>query len=267
MIRDITIGQYYNAESIIHRLDPRTKLVITFMYLISLFWIGNIYGFAVATLALVVYIALSRVLLGFIFKGLRPLAFIIVISMLLNLFTTPGEPLVSLWVLKISKEGIYNAIYVGIRIVYLVIGSSIMTYTTTPTKLTDGIEKMFGWLNKIKIPVHDIAMMMGIALRFIPILTDELNRIMDAQKARGAHFDSNNLVKKAKSMVPILVPLFVSAIRRANDLSMAMEARCYRGGEGRTKMKPLKYTSVDMVVYIVLFVYIVSSIGTIFIGL
>ena len=241
MLRDITLGQYYQADSVIHRLDPRVKLIATFTYIISLFVVDNFIGYGICFLFLAVAIGLSKVPVKFMLRGMKAIMFLLIITVVFNLFLTPGETLVSFWIFKITKEGVKLAFTMAVRLSMLIVGSSVMTLTTTPNNLTDGLESVMKPLGKIKVPVHEIAMMMSIALRFIPILLEETDKIMKAQIARGADFESGNLFKKAKSMVPLLVPLFISAFRRANDLAMAMEARCYRGGEGRTKMKPLIY--------------------------
>ena len=231
MIRDITLGQYYPIDSVIHRLDPRTKLFGTMIFIISLFIADSWLGYALATLFLI----------------------------------TDGEVIFKLWILKITKEGIRVSIFMGLRLIFLIVGSSIMTLTTTPNALTDGLEKSMGFLKVIKIPVHEISMMMSIALRFIPILIEETDKIMKAQMARGADFESGNIVQKAKAMVPLLVPLFISAMRRATDLAMAMEARCYHGGEGRTKLKPLKYKKIDIIAYLYYLIYLMICIALAFI--
>ena len=256
-MRDITIGQYYPADSILHRLDPRVKLVGTFAFLISLFVGKGIISYAIATLFLAMVIKLSKVPFKMIIKGLKAILIILLITVSFNLFLTEGTVIFQLGFLKMTKEGVSVAFFMGLRLIYLVLGASLMTLTTTPNDLTDGLESVLGPLKKIKVPVHEIAMMMSIALRFIPILMEETDRIMKAQKARGADFESGNLIQKAKAMVPLLVPLFISAFRRANDLAMAMEARCYRGGEGRTKMKPLRYEKRDRAAYVVLVVYLI----------
>ncbi len=255
MLRDITLGQYYPTDSVIHRLDPRVKLFGTLMFLISLFVADNFIGYIPAVIFLVTVITLSKVPFKYMVKGMRAILFLLLLSVVFNLFTIKGEVLVSFWKLSITKEGIKTAGFMAFRLSFLVIGSSIMTLTTTPNNLTDGLEKGMGFLKIFKVPVHEIAMMMSIALRFIPILVEETDKIMKAQIARGADFESGNLIKKAKSMVPLLVPLFVSAFRRANDLAMAMEARGYKGGAGRTKMKPLVYKSRDGISYLVIFAY------------
>ena len=260
MIRDITIGQYYPVNSVLHRLDPRVKLVSTMIYIVSLFVFDSPWGYAVAGLFLAGMIVISKVPFKFMVKGLKPIVMILLITLFFNLIFTPGEVLWSFWIIQITKEGVALAAKMGIRLIFLIIGASIMTLTTTPNQLTDGLERLLRPLNKINIPVHDIAMMMSIALRFIPILLEETDKIMKAQIARGADFESGNVIKKAKAMVPLLVPLFISAFRRANDLAMAMEARCYRGGEHRTKMKPLVYKKQDYMAYLVLLVYFAACI-------
>ena len=258
MIRDITIGQYYPAKSILHRLDPRVKLVGTFFYLVSLFLFSSISGYLITTLFLIAVIRVSKVPFSYIVKGLRPIIMLLMITVLFNLFLTRnGEVLFHAWIFTITEGGLRTAVYMAIRLIYLIIGSSLMTFTTTPNELTDGIEALLHPLNKIHVPVHEVAMIMSIALRFIPILLEETDKIMKAQIARGADLESGNIIQKAKSMIPILVPLFVSAFRRANDLAMAMEARCYRGGEGRTKMKPLHYEKRDVMAYVVVIVYVI----------
>ena len=261
MIRDITIGQYYPANSKLHRLDPRVKIVCTILFLISLFCFQNIWGYVVATVFLASMIRVSNVPFKFIVKGLRPVLMLLMITVLLNLFLTKtGTVIFEAWILRITDEGLRIAGFMTVRLIYLILGSSLMTFTTTPNALTDGIEKLLWPLRKIKVPVHEIAMMMSIALRFIPILLEETDKIMKAQIARGADLESGNIIQKAKAMIPILVPLFVSAFRRATDLAMAMEARCYRGGEGRTKMKPLVYQKKDYIAYAIMIVYLVVAV-------
>ncbi len=260
MIRDITLGQYYPANSVLHRLDPRVKFVGTLLFIISVFVFNTFPGYGVATIFLVAMIGISKVPVKFMFKGLKAIFIILLITVIFNMILTPGEVLWRLGFLKVTREGLIMAGKMTIRLTYLVIGSSIMTLTTTPNQLTDGLESLMGPLKKIKVPVHEISMMMSIALRFIPILLEETDKIMKAQIARGADFESGNLIQKAKSMVPLLVPLFISAFRRANDLAMAMEARCYNGGEGRTQMKPLKYHSRDYIAYLFVFLYLGVSI-------
>lgn len=261
MLRDITLGQYYPVDSVLHRLDPRTKLFGTMVFIVSLFVANNIWGYLLATLFLFLAVKISRVPFSFMVRGLRAIVFLLLISVSFNLFLTPGEAVFEAGFLRITREGIRLAGFMGIRLIYLVIGSSIMTLTTTPNELTDGLEKSLGILKKAGVPVHEISMMMSIALRFIPILVEETDKIMKAQMARGADFETGNLIQKAKNMIPLLVPLFISAFRRATDLAMAMEARCYRGGEGRTKMKPLKYARRDGTAYVVYFLYLASVAG------
>ena len=256
MLRDITLGQYYPADSVIHKLDPRVKLFATFIYIISLFCFKGIAALLVATVFLIFCIRTSKVPFKFMVKGLKAIVVLMLITAAFNLFLTPGTPIVKFWIFKITAEGAQNAILMAIRLTYLILGTSIMTLTTTPNQLTDGLEKSLGFLNKIHVPVHAIAMMMSIALRFIPILIEETDKIMKAQMARGADFEHGNIIKRAKSMVPLLVPLFVSAFRRADDLAMAMEARCYNGGEGRTKMKPLVYEKDDKIAYLFIFAFL-----------
>lgn len=248
-MRDITIGQYYKADSPIHRLDPRVKIAGTFLFMVSLFFQKSVLTYALAMLSLIAVVKMSQVPFRFMVRGLRPLLFILLFSVAINMLFVPGQTLFQVWVLKVTKEGVVQAAFMGLRLIVLVLGASVLTLTTTPNQLTDGLEKMFGCLKKIKVPVHEIAMMMSIALRFIPILTEETDKIMKAQMARGADLDSGNLVQKIKSLIPILVPLFVAAIRRANDLAMAMEAKCYNGSEGRTRMKPLVYAGIDRAGY------------------
>lgn len=257
MIRDITIGQYYPAPSVIHRLDPRVKLVGTLVFIIMIFCINNLAGYVAATAALACLVKISKVPLKYILKGLKAIFFILIFTAVLNLFLTPGMPVFEWKFIHITREGILMALKMAVRLTYLIIGSSIMTLTTTPNHLTDGLEKGLGSLKKIHVPVHEIAMMMSIALRFIPILMEETDKIMKAQQARCADFESGNVFQRAKSLVPVLVPLFISSFRRANDLAMAMEARCYNGGEGRTKMKPLKYYRRDYIGYVLILLYIV----------
>lgn len=261
MLRDITLGQYYQTESAVHRLDPRVKLWGTVFYIISLFCFQNLWGYLAAALFLAMVIRCSKVPFRYMVKGMKAIVLLLLITVGFNLFLTPGEPLVTLWKVMVTREGIVLAATMAIRLSLLIVGSSVMTLTTTPNNLTDGMEKMMKPLKLFKIPVHEVAMMMSIALRFIPILLEETDKIMKAQIARGADFESGNLIKRAKAMVPLLVPLFISAFRRANDLAMAMEARCYRGGEGRTKMKPLIYQKRDGIAYLVLLLYLCGSIA------
>ena len=260
MIRDITIGQYYPADSLIHKLDPRTKLLGTLMFIVSVFVFHTFWGYLVATVFLGSVILISKVPVKFIFKGLKAIFVLLLFTIVFNIILTPGEVLWRWGFIKVTKEGLVLAGRMAIRLIYLVIGSSIMTLTTTPNQLTDGLERQLRPLNKIHVPVHEIAMMMSIALRFIPILLEETDKIMKAQTARGADFESGGFIKKAKAMVPLLVPLFISAFRRASDLAMAMEARCYHGDENRTQMKPLKYAGRDYAAYGILTGYLAIAI-------
>ncbi len=260
MLRDITLGQYYQTESVIHKMDPRVKLGGTVLYIIALFLYRNFVGYLLAALFLGIVIKLSKVPFKFMVKGMKAIVLLLMITVLFNLFLTQGTPLVTVWRFTITVEGLKTALTMAVRLTLLIIGSSVMTLTTTPNNLTDGMEKMMRPLKLLKVPVHEVAMMMSIALRFIPILLEETDKIMKAQIARGADFESGNIIKRAKAMVPLLVPLFISAFRRANDLAMAMEARCYRGGEGRTKMKPLIYQKRDYVAYICLGLFVVVSV-------
>ena len=257
MIRDITIGQYYSKESLVHKLDPRTKLIGTVVYIISMFCFQRFLGFVLSFTFLALVVGLSKVPVKHILKGLKPIAIILVFTMAINMLFSNGTPIIKWGVISISWKGIRDAVFMGIRLCLLVFGASMMTFTTTPNNLTDGLENLFHPLKKLHVPVHEISMMMSIALRFIPILLEETDKIMKAQMARGADFETGGLIKKAKSLIPIIVPLFVSAFRRANDLAMAMEARCYRGGEGRTKMKPLHYEKRDYLAFTVLVGYLV----------
>ncbi len=256
MIRDITIGQYYPSNSILHRLDPRVKLIGTFAFIVSLFLFRTLYGYIFVTLFLFAVIKLSKVPVRYILKGLKAIIILLLFTVFFNMFLTPGDPILQYGIIKITKEGLLSSATMALRLIYLIIGSSLMTLTTTPNQLTDGLEKVLKPLKRIKVPVHEIAMMMSIALRFIPILLEETDKIMKAQMARGADFESGGILKRAKSLIPLLVPLFISAFRRANDLAMAMEARCYRGGDGRTKMKPLRYQGRDLVAYLTMLLYL-----------
>lgn len=262
MLREITLGQYYPVDSPVHRLDPRTKLFGTMVFIASLFVADNIWGYLLVAIAMAAVIRLCQVPFRFMVRGLKAVVILLLISVSFNLFLTEGQVIVKFWIFKITHEGVRLAFFMGLRLIFLVIGSSVMTLTTTPNQLTDGLEKGLGFLNAFKVPVHEVAMMMSIALRFIPILVEETDKIMKAQMARGADFESGNLIQKAKAMIPLLVPLFISAFRRATDLAMAMEARCYRGGEGRTKMKPLKYRQADHDAYMILILYFVVMIAS-----
>lgn len=259
MIRDITIGQFYPVDSFIHKLDPRTKIIASFIYITSLFLVDSIDGYTIVVLFLLMLINTAKVPLSFMMRGLRPVFLIIFLTVTLNIFFTPGETIIlNFGRLTVTKEGINLAIYMALRFVFLIVGSSLLTLTTSPMSLTDGIEQLLMPLSKFKVPAHEIAMMMTIALRFIPILLEETDKIMKAQMARGADFESGNLVKKAKSLIPIFIPLFISAFKRATDLAFAMEARCYKGGEGRTKMKQLRYQKRDLAAFLFVIGYVVA---------
>lgn len=262
MIRDITIGQYYQTDSVLHRLDPRTKLVGTLVFIVSLFIADNWVCYVLAAAYLALMVRLSRVPVSFIVRGLKAVMILLLISVGFNLFLTKGETvLIEFWIIRITLEGVRQAFFMALRLIFLIMGSSLMTLTTTPNQLTDGLETGLGVLKKIHVPVHEIAMMMSIALRFIPILVEETDKIMKAQMARGADFESGNVIQRAKALVPILVPLFISAFRRATDLAMAMEARCYHGGDDRTRMKPLHYERRDRITYLVFVGYLGAMIA------
>jgi len=241
------IGQYYPADSIVHSLDPRAKILISIMFMIVLFVGNNFYGFLVAGIFTLVCVFLSKVPIRMLIRGLRPIIFIMIFTMALHLFLTPGPTMFAIGPLKATWSGLIQGLFIGMRLVILIGFTSLLTLTTSPIELTDGLEDILKPLTKIGVPAHEIAMMMTIALRFIPTLLEEADRIMKAQMARGADFESGNMIERAKSLVPLLVPLFVSAFRRADELAMAMEARCYRGGEGRTRMRELKLANKDFV--------------------
>ena len=262
MIRDITIGQYYPAESPIHRMDPRVKLAVTFAFIVTLFFVNTFMGYVFVILCLGLTIRASKVPLKFMLKGLKSIAIIIAFTAVINLFLTQGERVIWQWkFLTLSVDGILLAVKMCVRLVLLIIGSSLLTLTTTPIQLTDAIEYVLRPLKKIGVPAHEIAMMMTIALRFIPTLLDETDKIMKAQQARGADFDTGNLMQKAKSLIPILVPLFISAFRRAEELAMAMEARCYHGDENRTRMNVMRMNGKDKNALVMVVVYAVIIVG------
>ena len=252
MLKDITLGQYFPGKSMIHRLDPRTKLLFLLVYIIALFLAVNWLSYGLILAFLVAAISASDVPWKSFFRGMKPLLFILVFTGVLNLFFTKGShPLVSFWIIEIYPEGILRAVFMLARILMLVMGTFLLTYTTSPIALTDGLEALLSPLKKIKVPVHELAMMMCIALRFIPTLIEETDKIMAAQKARGADFESGKLLDRVKALVPILVPLFISAFRRADELATAMECRCYQGGDGRSKMKLLRYKSWDLWAFLI----------------
>lgn len=266
MLRDITIGQFYPIESPIHRMDPRFKILAAFAFIFSLFAISSLklYPLVIGFLGFVILV--SKVPLNYILRGLKPIMFIILFAFFINMFLTPGDPFYSMGIITITYQGIEQAFFMASRLVLLIIGTSLLTLTTSPIQLTDGIERLLNPFKKIGVPAHELAMMMTIALRFIPTLLEETDKIMKAQMARGADFESGNLVNRAKSLIPLLVPLFIGAFRRADELAMAMEARCYRGGENRTRMKVLKLGKIDAIGIVVLSIYIVTivALGRIF---
>ncbi len=248
MLKDITLGQYFPGNTVAHRLDPRTKILLVTLYIIALFSAKGLLGYMVMAATLAVCVKISKVGFKSLVRGLKPLVVIIAFTGILNIFFTPAETYLLEWgILRISEKGIQNALFMVVRIMLLVMGTFLMTYTTSPIRLTDGLESLLGPLKRLRVPVHELAMMMAIALRFIPTLIEETDKIMSAQKARGADFESGNIFQKAKALVPILVPLFISAFRRADELATAMECRCYHGGEGRTKLHVLKYQRRDYI--------------------
>lgn len=246
MIKDITIGQYFPGNTLIHRLDPRIKIIVSLLFIVTLFFIDSFLPYLFVLGFILLIINASKVPLKFILKGIRPLMFIIGLTFLINMFFTGGEVLITLGPLSITKEGLYQATFMALRLIFLVIGTSILTLTTSPILLTDGIEKLLNPFKKIGVPAHELAMMMTIALRFIPTLIEETDKIMKAQMARGADFESGNIISRAKGLVPLLVPLFINAFRRADELAIAMEARCYRGGDNRTRLNELKLKRIDL---------------------
>lgn len=249
MLKDITLGQYFPGTSLAHRLDPRTKLLLTVIYIVGLFTAASFTSYGLMAALLVAAVKVSGVAPRALVKGLKPILFIICFTAVLNLFYTPGDVLVTFWIFTITRQGVVTAFFMVLRITMLIMGTFLLTYTTSPIALTDGLESLLGPLKRIKVPVHELAMMMSIALRFIPTLIEETDKIMSAQKARGADFESGNLLQKARALVPILVPLFISAFRRADELAVAMECRCYHGGEGRTKLHVLRYALRDYLVF------------------
>jgi len=256
MIRDITVGQYYPSESVIHDLDPRFKIIASFIYMISIFAVESIIGYGVVILFIALLIKMSKIPVKYILKGLKPIMLIIIFAFVINVFFTPGKIIFQYKIVKITDEGLYRGFFMAIRLVFLIIGTSLLTLTTSPLKLTDGIEKLLNPFKRIGLPAHELAMMMTISLRFIPTLLEETDKIMKAQMARGADFESGSIISRAKGLIPLLVPLFISAFQRADDLAMAMEARCYRGGDNRTQLKVLKYTKKDLIGSFVLILYV-----------
>lgn len=262
MLKDITIGQYLPGESFVHKLDPRTKIIAAIIFIASLFIIDNFFGYIIVVAFLSGVILNSKVPLKFIFRGLKPIFFLIVLTAVLNLFMTKGSKstlLFQLGFIKIYMEGVRTAAFMALRLIFLIIGTSMLTLTTSPIELTDGIEKLLRPIGKNL--AHELAMMMTIALRFIPTLTEETDKIMKAQKARGANFETGNIIQRAKSMIPLLVPLFISSFRRADELAMAMEARCYRGGTGRTRLKQLSFSKLDVVAGVIMLILLICAIA------
>ena len=263
MLKDITLGQYFPGNSVAHKLDPRTKLILVVVYIAALFLAKWFVSYALMAAVLIACVTISRVPPRSLVRGLKPVLFIIAFTAILNLFYTPGTEIWRWWIFKITIEGIETAFFMMLRITMLIMGTFLLTYTTSPIRLTDGLESLLGPLKKIHVPVHELSMMMSIALRFIPTLIEETDKIMSAQKARGADFESGSIVQKAKALIPVLVPLFVSAIRRAAELATAMECRCYHGGEGRTKLHVLRYEARD---YIALALGVLITAGNIVLG-
>ncbi|MBQ8930039.1 MAG: energy-coupling factor transporter transmembrane protein EcfT [Oscillospiraceae bacterium] len=246
MIKDITLGQFFPGNSIVHRLDPRTKILLTILYIVALFCAKNYVSYAFMLLVLITCVRLSTIRVRSLVRGIKPLIIIIVFTAILNMFFTKGTPVADVWLIRrITWEGLRTALFMVLRIMMLVSGTFLLTYTTSPMALTDGLERLLNPLKKIRVPVHELAMMMSIALRFIPTLIEETDKIMSAQKARGADFETGNILQRAKAMIPLLVPLFISAFRRADELATAMESRCYHGGEGRTRLKQLHLVRRD----------------------
>ena len=263
-LKDITLGQYFPGNSMVHRLDPRTKIIAVVLYIVALFLAKYFLTYAIMFGVLALAIAISKVPLKSILHGLKPVLFIAIFTAVLNLFYTPGtHVLVKLWIFTLTLEGVFQAFFMVIRIMMLIAGTFLLTYTTSPILLTDGLESLLNPLKKIKVPVHELAMMMSIALRFIPTLIEETDKIMSAQRARGADFESGNLIQRAKALIPLLVPLFISAFRRADELAVAMECRCYHGGEGRTKLRVLRYQTAD---YLVLMGAIILTTAVVVLG-
>ncbi|MDR0854429.1 MAG: energy-coupling factor transporter transmembrane protein EcfT [Clostridiales Family XIII bacterium] len=258
MLRDITLGQYYPGYSVVHKLDTRIKIILTFLYMISIFLVGDFIGYAIIFVCLAAVITISKVPARFILRGLKPVFIIIAFTFILNMLMTNGKVLFEWHFIRITVEGIYNALFMACRIIFLIVGSSLLTFTTKPVKMTDGIESLLKPLVRFKVPAHELAMMMTIALRFIPTLLEETDKIMKAQMARGADFESGNLIKRAKNLIPLFIPLIVGAFRMAGDLAMAMEARCYRGGEGRTKLHSFKIRRRDIMAIILFLVYVAA---------
>ena len=262
MIKDITIGQYFASDSIIHKLDPRVKVTFVFLYIIAIFLISKLWVYAPVLVFLIAIIKISKIKPNFVFKGVKPLLPIILLTFILNVLMTPGEVVWKWKIFTVTKAGLNLGFFMAFRLIFLVLGTSLLTLTTSPIELTDAMEKMLHPFAKFGFPAHQFAMMMTIALRFIPTLFEETDKIMKAQMARGADFESGNIIKRAKNLVPLLVPLFINALKIAGELAVAMEARCYRGGEGRTRLNELSYQKRDFIAYgviILLFILIIVS--------
>ncbi|ADU26574.1 energy-coupling factor transporter transmembrane component T family protein [Ethanoligenens harbinense] len=245
MIRDITIGQFFPGESVVHRMDPRMKTLLALLYMAALFTAATPAGLAVAAAFILLVAVLAHIPMRMLLSGIRPLLFVILLAGVVNIFYVPGHALAHVWIFTITREGIATAVFMSVRVIFLIIGASMLTYTTSPIMLTDGLDVLLSPLAKLKLPVHELSMMMTIALRFIPTLTEETDKIMQAQKARGADFESGNLLRRVKALLPILIPLFVSAFRRADELALAMDCRCYQGGQGRTRLHVLRFAPRD----------------------
>lgn len=268
MLKDITLGQYFPGNSVIHRLDPRTKLLALVVYIVALFTAGNWLSYGLALAFLAACIAISRIPVKAVVRGMKPLVFVLVFTGILNLFFTGGERvLVQFWRITVTAEGVTRAVFMMARILMLISATFLLTYTTSPISLTDGLESLLGPLKKIRVPVHEFSMMMCIALRFIPTLIEETDKITSAQKARGADFETGKLLDRVKALIPILVPLFISAFRRADELATAMECRCYQGGEGRTKMKLLRFKQNDLIAFFMLILLLVAALLLVKLGL
>ena len=260
MLRDITLGQYFPGDTLIHRLDPRTKILVVILYIIALFISTSYVTYAIMASLLIAEVTIARIKFSTLLKSVRPILFIIVLTVVLNAFYTPGEPIFSIWIFTLTREGLRTALFMAARLVLLVMSSFMLTYTTSPIMLTDGLESLLSPLKRLGAPVHELAMMMSIALRFIPTLIEETQKIMSAQKARGAEFDTGSIIDKARALLPILVPLFISSFRRADELAVAMESRCYHGGEGRTKLHELKFRGIDYAALAIMALALVSVI-------
>ena len=264
MITDITLGQYFPLESVIHRLDPRSKILFTLLYIILVFLADSFVTYSLVALFCISVVLLSKIKFSVVLKSIKPMLFVIIVTAVINVFFTGGKDI--LWsykFIKITKLGVTNAVNMALRLIFLVVGSSLLTYTTSPIMLTDGIERLLKPFSKIGVPAHEIAMMMTIALRFIPTLLEETQKIMTAQKSRGADFESGNIIKRAKALIPVLIPLFINAFKRADELATAMECRCYRGGEGRTRLRVLRFSKLDLSALVIMLVFsiLIISLG------